>query len=309
MQKICIAIITYKRPLGLKKLLNILKLQELNNNILSIIVVDNDATGKNTDIVEELKKDNYPFELNLFVEKKRGIVAARNRTVEEFLKTDIEYFIFIDDDEWPVSNDWVLKLIEAQEMTNADIVYSDVYIIPESEEIAWAKDAFRVQNSESNIVSIKKYFTNNLLIMRKVLENMHPLFDERFAMTGSSDLHFSIKANNLGYKAYYTPYAPVEEVFPLSRATYKWFFLRGYRIGDGSVRANIYEGTFPKIFFHIIILILGRFIRTFQMFFKSLFTFQKSYFLRGIIYLGAFIGSITGLFGLKYNEYKNTHGE
>ena len=309
MQKICIAIITYKRPLGLKKLLNILKLQELNNNILSIIVVDNDATGKNTDVVEELKKDNYPFELNLFVENKRGIVAARNRTVEEFLKTDIEYFIFIDDDEWPVSNDWVLKLIEAQVMTNADIVYSDVSIIPESEEITWAKDAFRVQNNEINIVPIKKYFTNNLLIMRKVLENMHPLFDERFAMTGSSDLHFSIKANNLGYKAYYTPYAAVEEVFPLSRATYKWFFLRGYRIGDGSVRANIYEGTFPKILIHIIILILGRFVRALEMFFKSLITFQKSYLLRGIMYFGASIGSIAGLFGLKYNEYNNTHGE
>lgn len=308
MQKICIAIITYKRPLGLKKLLNTLKLQELNNNILSIIVVDNDATGKNTDIVEELKKDNYPFELNLFVEKKRGIVAARNRAVEEFLKTDIEYFIFIDDDEWPVGNDWVLKLIEAQQMTNADIVYSDVSVIPETEEIAWTKDAFRVQGYGSNIVPIKKYFTNNLLIMRKVLEDMHPLFDERFAMTGSADLHFSIKANNLGYKAYYTPYAPVEEMFPLSRATYKWFFLRGYRIGDGSVRANIYEGKFPKIIIHIVILILGRFVRALQMVFKSIFTFKKSYFLLGIIYFGAFIGSIFGLFGLKYNEYNNTHG-
>jgi len=309
MKHICIAIITYKRPLGLRKLLNTLTSQEQGGITLSIIVVDNDATGKNTEVIEDLKKDDYPFELDLFVENKRGIVAARNRAIEEFLNTELECLIFIDDDEWPVKNNWIAELLSAQEKTNADIVYSDVHIIPESEDLNWAKKAFEIKSISEDIVPIKKYYTNNLLISRHVCEKMHPLFDERFAMTGSSDLHFSIKANNLGYKAYYTPHAPVEEVFHSSRANVKWFFLRGYRIGEGSVRAHIYEGDFPKVYVHIAILILGRFARSIQMLVKSIIFFNKSYLVRSVSYLGSFIGSITGLFGLKYNEYSTIHGK
>jgi len=310
MKKISLGIITYMRPIGLEKILRSFKSQSLENIDLSIIVADNDATGENQKVIDKLKEEGYPFKLELFVEKTRGIVAARNRAVSEFLKTDSESMIFADDDEWPVNDNWIEKLLEVERDYDADIVYSDVNIIPETESINWVKTAYRSNSNGESIRPTKNFFTGNLFVRRHVYEDLNPPFDSRFAMTGSSDLHFCLKANNKNYKAYYTPYAAVEEIFPKSRATLKWFFLRGYRTGEGSTRANIYESTsLFSLSKYIIYKLLGRFVRAIQMFFMALFTFDKGYIAKGFNYLGATVGTVTGLFGLKYNEYNKIHGK
>jgi len=308
MNNICIGVITYKRPIGLKHLLNALKTQELDNIKLSVIVVDNDATGENKKVIDAIEH-SLPYDVSLYVEKTRGIVAARNRVVTEFLKTDNEALIFIDDDEWPVNSNWIKKLLEVYIKYDADIVYSDALVIPESDDISWINKAFRINKMKAEITPIQKFFTNNLWITRHVLEKLNPPFDQRFAMTGSSDLHFSIKVNNFGFKAYYTPFAPVEEVFHKSRANYKWFFLRGYRVGEGSTRANIYEGSSPLKYLYIPYMSLGRLFKSILNFIKSVFTLDKGYLAASITYLGAAIGTITGLFGLTYDEYNTTHGK
>jgi len=309
MKKISVGIITYMRPIGLEKILSSLKSQSLDNIELSVIVTDNDATGENQKVIDKLINEGYPFKLELFVETTRGIVAGRNRVVSEFLKTDAESLIFVDDDEWPVNSNWIEKLLEVERDYNADIVYSDVNIIPETDKIDWVKSAYRSNSNGEGIRPTKSFFTGNLFVKRHVYEMLNPPFDERFAMTGSSDLHFSIKANNAGFKAYYTPEAAVEEIFPVTRATFKWFFLRGYRVGEGSTRANIYEGETFSIFFNIIYKFFGRIARAIQMFIQSLFTFNKGFFAKGCIYIGAAVGTIAGLFGLKYDEYSKIHGK
>jgi len=310
MKKISVGIITYMRPIGLEKILRSFKSLSLENIDLSIIIADNDATGENQKVIDKLKDEGYPFKLELFVERTRGIVAARNRAVSEFLKTDSESLIFADDDEWPVNNDWIKKLLEVERDYGADIVYSDVNIIPETDKIDWVKTAYRSNSNGESIRPTKNFFTGNLFVKRHVYEELNPPFDSRFAMTGSSDLHFCLKANKKGYKAYYTPYAAVEEIFPESRATLKWFFLRGYRTGEGSTRANIYESaSFLSLSRYIIYKFLGRFVRAIQMFIKALFTFNKGYLAKGCNYIGATVGTVTGLFGWKYNEYNVIHGE
>jgi glycosyltransferase involved in cell wall biosynthesis len=310
MKKITVGIITYMRPIGLEKILLSLKTQSLENIDLSVIVVDNDATGENQKVIDKLNSENYPFKLELYVEKTRGIVAARNRTVSEFLKTDAESMIFVDDDEWPVNSNWIEKLVEVQDNYNCDIVYSDVYILPETDKIEWVKTAYRSNGYGDKIVPTKDFFTNNLLIKREVYEDLHPAFDMRFAMTGSSDMHFCLKANNRGYKAYYTPEAPVEEIFPTSRATLKWFFLRGYRTGEGSTRSNMYESkSLLSLSGYLVYKFAGRFVRAIQMLLKSLFKLDKGYLAKSCNYIGATIGTVTGLFGWKYNEYNKIHGK
>jgi len=310
MKKISVGIITYMRPIGLEKILRSFKSQILKNIDLSIIVVDNDATGENEKIIDKLNSEGYPYELKFFVEETRGIVSARNRTVKEFLKTDSESMIFVDDDEWPVKNDWIEKLVEVQDSHNADIVYSDVYIIPETDNLKWVKAAYTSNDYGSTVLPTRVFYTNNLLVKREVYEDINPPFDMRFTLTGSEDVHFSIKANNRGYKAFYTPDAPVEEIFPMSRSTLKWFFLRGYRTGEGSTRANMYERKSLFSFGgHVIYKFVGRFIRAIQMLIKALFTFNKAYLARACNYIGATIGTITGLFGWQYNEYNNIHGK
>ena len=308
MKKITVGVITYKRPQGLKKLLDSICEQAIDNIEVDVLIVDNDTAGENNETIESLRK-TAPYNLLLFVEKEKGIVKARNRVVSEFLKTDSEALIFVDDDEWPVKTDWIQTLIETQKNKDADIIYSNVEIIPETDQLSWTKDAFTGNSMGSDIVITDKFYTNNILIRRNVLEEMHPLFDMRFAMTGSSDLHFCMKANKEGYIAYFTPHAPVQEIFHSSRATLKWFFLRGYRIGEGSTRVYLYEESFPKKYLHIFTLFFGRFARIIQNLLMATVLLKKSYLARATMYTGTTLGTIAGLFGLKYNEYEKTHGK
>jgi glycosyltransferase involved in cell wall biosynthesis len=308
MENISIAIITYKRPLSLKKLLLALKEQVVDKKLsLSIIVIDNDELNSAKEIVDALHK--YPFEIKLTVEKKRGIVAARNRAVSEFLKTEAESLIFIDDDEWPVKSNWLMTLLEVQKRYEADIVYSDVETIPESKQIEWVNIAFTLNRKEKKVAPTDRFYTHNLLLTRDVLERLNPPFDERFALTGSSDLHFCLKANKLNFKAYYTPDAPVQELFFESRANFKWFFLRGYRIGEGSTRAHLYEGEAPKIYLYILFMFIGRVGRAFQMLLQGVYKRNKGYLTKSYMYLGTSIGTLLGFFNIQYNEYSKTHGK
>lgn len=307
MTKIYIAIITYQRPVGLCKLLLALKTQCVDGIEVSVLVVDNDCTGANSKIVNSLLLE-YPFGLILVEEPKQGIVAARNRAVNEFLKSDSEILVFIDDDEWPVNDDWLISLRVIQEATACDIVYSDVYTIPETRQIQWVETALRPKRNNKSISGIKKFYTNNLLVTRKVLEKVVPAFDGRFALTGSSDLHFSIKCVHAGFQAIYTPFSPVQEIFPTSKATMKWFFLRGYRSGEGATRANIYEGTFPGTYIRCMGMGGVRFLYGMWQLIKAIIMLDKSLLANSLLRLGSSIGTFAGFFNLSYNEYRTSHG-
>jgi succinoglycan biosynthesis protein ExoM len=307
MPKVCIAIITYKRPKGLEKLLDALKSQQTEGLDIKIFVVDNDCTGENSKVIGSMSH-SYPYQLKLVEESQRGIVSARNRAVDEFLKSDAEVLVFIDDDEWPVSNDWLMRLVDTQKEESCDIVYSDVYIVPESKKVRWVQDAFRIKKEKKEVAETTKFYTNNLLISRNVLEEISPAFDERFALTGSSDLHFAVKCTKSGFIAVHTPFAPVQEIFPDSRATLKWFFLRGYRSGEGATRANIYEGEFPVIHLKCIGMGGARFIYALWQFIKAGILLNKGILANAIFRLGASLGTFGGFLNLKYHEYKVTHG-
>jgi glycosyltransferase involved in cell wall biosynthesis len=305
--KVTIAVITYFRPQGLENLLHTLSLQKVSDLSVSVLIIDNDCTGENTQIINKFKE--YPFELELIEEKKKGIVYARNRAVDIFLKNKHDVLVFIDDDEWPVDEHWVITMVNTQQKYSCDIVYSDVWTVPESMQIQWVEDAFRPRQQNNKVFEIKKFYTNNLLVRYEVLEKIHPAFDERFALTGSSDLHFSIKCRKEGFKAMYTPYAPVQEVFPNTKATLKWFFLRGYRSGEGSTRAYIYEGAFPKTHIECIGMGLMRFSYALIQMIRALLTLKKSFLANSLLRLGSAIGTFAGFFSLSYNEYSSIYGK
>lgn len=307
MPKVCIAVITYKRPKGLEKLLDALKSQQTEGIDIQVLIVDNDCTGENSKVVDSVSQ-SYPYQLKLVEEPQRGIVAARNRAVDEFLKSDAEILVFIDDDERPVDDDWLMTLVNTQREESCEIVYSDVYTVPESKKIKWVEEAFRIKKQKNDVSEITKFYTNNLLITRRVLEEIFPAFDERFALTGSSDLHFSVKCINAGFRAVYTPFAPVQEIFPASRATFKWFFLRGYRSGEGATRASIYEGEFPVTHLKCIGMGGARFIYALWQFIRAGILLNKGILANAIFRLGASFGTFGGFFNLKYHEYKVIHG-
>lgn len=307
--KALIAIITYNRPNGLRRLLQALQEQQVSTAIhAEILVIDNDCTGENPKIVAELAP-TATFRLHVVEAPEKGIVSARNKAVWYFLQTKFEALIFIDDDEWPCETSWLQILVNTQMQTKADIVTSRVYVLAEDPAKKWVEKVLGYgRNSKRKLAPTKRFYTHNLLIMRSVLVVISPAFDIRFAFTGSSDLHFCIKCLQAGFKAIFTPDAPVKEYYPASRSHLRWFFLRGYRSGEGATRATLYEGSFPVAYLSCLGMFGFRLLRGFYSAILGVLSVNKALIARSFMQVGSALGTLGGLFGISYQEYKTSHG-
>jgi succinoglycan biosynthesis protein ExoM len=306
--QVTIAIITCWRPLWLQRLLESLIKQQVSDNIkLNILVVDNAGEKTTVDVVNQVsEKSNYP--INYFHESSPGIVFARNRCVEEFLKTDAQNLFFIDDDEWPESEQWAQKLLDKKTEYNADVVTSHVISVGGEDTPSWAIDLIYGKNNLVEGDSVKVFYTNNLLLSRKVLEQVNPAFDKRFAMTGASDYHFALKCQKAGFNAFYTN-APVIEEFPKSRATVKWFMKRGFRSGIGFTRSHLFEDSLIKTVLYCTAMSAIRLFRGIGYCILGMVTLNKTTFVDGLFRLCSSAGTIAGFFGIKHNEYNTIHGQ
>lgn len=308
MTEATIAIITYARPLWLSRLLKSLIQQEVNEKTkIDILVVDNACEKKIKRIVEEVAAESR-FKINYIEEKQPGIVAARNRAVDYFLTSNSKNLLFIDDDEWPLNTNWAQTLIDKKVLHSADIATSRVISVGEVGTPKWAVDLIygRCVLKEGDFVKV--FYTNNLLISRHVLNKIRPAFDSRFAMTGASDYHFSLKCYHAGYKAVYVD-APVKEEFPKSRATIKWFMRRGFRSGIGFTRSHIYEEGVIAAALRCSVLSIIRFLRGFAYLVIGSVLLNKTKIIDGVFRLSSSFGTIAGFFGVKHEEYKVIHGK
>jgi len=302
-----IAIITCRRPIWLKRLLESLIKQNVDDSTtLSILVVDNACEQVTQAVVEQIATSS-PFKITYASEQTQGIVAARNKCVTEFLKTNDQYLFFIDDDEWPANDNWAQTLLHKQQQYNADIVTSHILSVGEQGTPKWAVELIYGKNACKEGDVINKFYTNNLLITRHVLENIAPAFDIRFAMTGASDYHFALKCTKFGYKCVYTD-APVVEEFPKSRATVKWFLRRGFRSGIGFTRSHIFEDKLLDAIIHCSFMASVRFVRGIGYCLLGAITLNKTTFVNGIFRFCSAAGTIAGFFGIKHEEYKTIHG-
>ncbi|MBA6391069.1 glycosyltransferase family 2 protein [Colwellia sp. BRX10-3] len=306
--KATIAIITCRRPQWLKRLLESLIQQKVDDNVeLDIIVVDNAGEESTANVVKAIA-DVSPYTVHYFHEANAGIVFARNRCVLEFLKTNSQNLFFIDDDEWPESNNWAQLLLNKQSEKKVDIVTSHVISVGSEGTPTWAIELIYGKNKlvEGDLVNV--FYTNNLLISREVLQQINPPFDKRFAMTGASDYHFALKCQKAGFNAFYTN-APVMEEFPKSRATVKWFLKRGFRSGIGFTRSHLFEDSLIKAIFHCTLMSGIRFIRGIGYCVMGAVTLNKTTFVDGLFRLCSAVGTIAGFFGIKHNEYNTIHGQ
>jgi succinoglycan biosynthesis protein ExoM len=204
-----------------------------------ILVVDNDAAGSARPVVDALAgKAGAPIIYEL--EPEPGIVFARNHCVATFLASQHDALVFIDDDEWPAEPTWLDGLVSAWTERNPDIVTSHVVSVAEPGVPRWPLEILYGPCVLQPGDRVTKFYTNNLLLSRRVLTAIQPAFDERFAMTGASDYHFALKCNRTGFLAEYAS-APVEEEFPGDRATVQWFVRRGFRSGIGHSRSHVFE--------------------------------------------------------------------
>lgn len=310
-KKIVIGVITFKRPQGLKDLLESLARQNLTNENSrryewSAVVVDNDMIGKNKDVVDDISK-RFNISLSFIEEPKRGIPSARNASVNAAKGCDA--FIFVDDDEI-APDGWLDAMLTMWHQTEADVITGPVYPILPKKTSHWVKKSRIFIKDYSYGVGqvLTKAFTNNTLVSREVLNDLGATFDSRFQYTGSSDLHYFMRVKKKGYKILWCPAAAIYETIPESRLKFSWIIKRGFRVGNGETRAHMYIYPGHRTIFKVLYRSSGRFVIGFiQALLFPLFGWRG--FIVGCKRMSSGIGAFCGLFGLEYQEYNEIHGK
>jgi glycosyltransferase involved in cell wall biosynthesis len=137
MLSLAVCACTYRRPGGLRRLLDGLAAQTFNGFSsglgacpqLKIIIADNEGNAQVKDLCQTFQASSKTPVIYVH-EPQQGISYARNACLDH-LPTDCDFFALIDDDEVP-EPDWLDQLLLAQSKTKADVVQGRV--VPHFEE-------------------------------------------------------------------------------------------------------------------------------------------------------------------------------
>lgn len=304
---IAICIATCQRPSSLHRLLESLSYLRFDKRPyvdLCVIVVDNEATGTAKPIAEHwAEKLRWPLVYG--IEPRRGIAMTRNKLVA--LAKDVDFIAFIDDDEVSHTN-WLDELLSVQRRYHADVVTGPVVPCFEFNPPRWViKGKFfeRTRHTTGKIIS--SFRTGNVLIRRSLFSKVEGPFNERLALVGGEDMYLSLRLSQVGARIVWADEAVVEEIVSESRATSSWLIQRAFRGGNSYTLCQRYLSSSKSRIFIRAITAAGRIVQGFLMIVPSLFWGQAAT-VRSMQLMSMGAGSIMGLFGKVYEEYRNIHG-
>lgn len=238
--KIALCICTYKRPQLLERLLNSLhdiQLGLLEQDAVRILIVDNFPDGQARAVCKRAAR-TLPFRLDFVEEAQKGIASARNRAVDEALRREVEFVAFLDDDDLP-HPDWLLRLIEKQKETQADIVGSVFPPVVNPDWPGWlARSPLfdkRKQKSQTKYGAPSDIGIGSTLISSKLLERMKgegSVFSAEFGKIGCEDADFFARAGRSGAVICQTNRAIVVRDYEEQRLTVLGLLRDSYRIGN-----------------------------------------------------------------------------
>lgn len=234
--KVIVCICTYRRPDGLRKLLEALpKLEHACD--LEVVVADNDAGQEGLAVCQSLDKD-YPYPLHTLSQLEPGISAARNAATIEALKHAPELVAFLDDDEWPEPQ-WLSELMRVQSTYQVDVVGGPTRpVFPEGTSDDVRKNPYYgADMGLEDGAQCQLQAGGNFLIRASVLDSMAPdFFRPEFTESGGEDLAFFTQLAQMGYAMRWAAKAIVHEPVPVSRLQPGWLKHRVVTIHNSRVR-------------------------------------------------------------------------
>lgn len=306
--RVSICVATYRRPVGLARLLRGLDALTFSSSpppSVEVIVVDNDPEGSANDLVEELRRE-VRWPLRYEAEPRRGLSYVRNRAVACAVATS-DFIAFIDDDESPEPG-WLAELLRVQAETDADVVSGPVIRHFDAEPPPWVRRGRFFEDPRRPTGSpIADPATSNVLIRTAALEGVEGPFDDRFALTGGEDTHLFLRLGRAGRRMVWADEAIVHEWVPPSRANARWLLQRIYRgantwsqcereldPGGRALALRVAKGV-ARISYGLLLLPLS-------------WPFGRHAVVRSLWYVSFGAGNLTGLLGVRYYEYRVTHG-
>lgn len=300
---VCICIATYRRPQGLKALLEGIAgliFTRTGRPDLQIIIADNDAAASAQTIARE-SCEKLGLAYAYVIEPRQGIPLVRNRALAA-VPTNADFICLIDDDEVPDPH-WLDEMLFIQKTSAAEAVYGPVRTLYPEGTPDWIRaGSFFTPPDFSDGQIITYAGSNNALVSWPFLLKTGIRFDENFRYSGGSDTLFFMQARQAGMTIAWATKAWVSETVPLSRLTADWILRRQYRYGTtlALCERQIY-GLSPRLLVRAL-KGLGRLLRGATKFIVWSYRGKPATLLaRADIARG--LGMMAGLSGRAYKEY------
>ncbi len=228
--KILICICTYKRNNILNECLMSFNRAVIPYNLnIEFLIIDNTINENAKKIIYKVKK-KFNHKIYYVNEKKRGIVHARNKCLDQVRKINCDYFSFLDDDceidsKWFINFKKIINIYRVKIVTGPQ-VHRNSRKINNNLEIIFEKKI----NDDKKFVNWAA--TNNVIINKKVLLSSNLKFDinlNKFGM--GEDQLFFLQLNKKGHQILWSKEIKVYEKKHSHRTTMKWVSDRSFRLG------------------------------------------------------------------------------
>ncbi|MFP5227827.1 MAG: glycosyltransferase family 2 protein [Acidobacteriota bacterium] len=234
---ISVGICTYKRQDLLEKLLRAVAAQKTEGLFaFSCVVVDNDEAGSARSLIDRLRND-LSLRIDYAVESTRNFALVRNRVVS-LAAGDL--LAFIDDDEVP-RDDWLLRMLETLQASDADAVLGPVRPYFEGKPPSWvvkSRICERPAYPTGTMLHWRQTRTGNVLLRGSILREEGLKFDPAYG-SGGEDVDFFRRAAEAGKKFVWCEEAPAYELVPASRLTRSYHLKRALHQGRVSLRYSM----------------------------------------------------------------------
>jgi len=290
MMRVAVCVTTFGRLEMLRDcLLSIIR--SISSNSLydvTLIVIDNNEQPVAKSVVESVG-DRSERSLVYAHEVRPGIPFARNRALEVALEQKVNFIAFIDDDE-TVEESWFSEMMKAVDRAHVDVVSGPVLF-----------NTNRLTPRHRRHSSVRKWAeTGNVIFKVWIAERLR--FDESLALYGGSDTLFFRQAFELGAIIRWCESAVAIEKRPKSRQTLRWRIQRQWRYGIVSTmiesRLRTGKPTAYVIFLSLLRIVFGALQGLLGILAGPRFSAA------GFARLIRGTGSLAGLFGFRYEEYR-----
>jgi succinoglycan biosynthesis protein ExoM len=231
-QRVCVAVPTFRRPVQLAILLRSLAAQNLDSSKyeLRFVVIDNDISPTAESIVADAKV-LFEHSLAYVHMPEPGLSVVRNAALEYSAGKD-DLLAMIDDDEVPETF-WLSELLRVRSLTNADAVIGPVPTSFPPGTPAWVKQGrFFELPRFKDCAELHYGITGNCLLAISAVAAMRLEFDKAFGLSGGEDTLFFRQMLARGGKIVYAAKAIATEFIPLARTDLRYIATRKFRNGN-----------------------------------------------------------------------------
>jgi succinoglycan biosynthesis protein ExoM len=226
--RIDIGVCTYRRTELEQTLRSLGAIAVPEGATIRIIVADNDEVPSAEGRVNALRA-SVPYPIVYVHCPSSNISIARNACLDNAMG---DFLAFIDDDE-TASENWLVRLIETAEATEADVVLGPVQAVYDKNAPRWmARGDFHSTFPVWVGDQIVTGYTCNALLRLAAPSLAGRRFSLALGRSGGEDTEFFTHMHRMGGKIGYAPAAWVQEPVPAKRAAFSWLAKRKFRFGQ-----------------------------------------------------------------------------